>query len=257
MAYTNVWTTAAPLDTQAANQGAVDFRATKLDVMQRIASFGAGLLAARPTPEATSGTADWTGVMYWSTDTNQAFRWNGSSWDDISSNLPIVSGSVQRYSNIVPNTITDTGSGAVGMTVTLPANALAISGLFQIFGRVFIPSFSTTPPATTPMSRISIFIGGVVIVQYPLDDLAPGIFNTDQYLNFVVNGICTGASSQLGYGYVTLGLQTNPGTGQTYASSFNANNVISSTMDIIMQIGSEESTGNSVTFQNLGVLIFN
>jgi hypothetical protein len=88
MAYTNVWTTGAPLDTQAANQGAVDFRATKLDVMQRISSFGAGLLANRPTPEATSGTADWTGVMYWATDTSQVFRWNGTSWDDISLDIP-------------------------------------------------------------------------------------------------------------------------------------------------------------------------
>src|ERR1700730_1938061 len=88
MAYTNVWTTAAPLDTQAANQGAVDFRATKLDVMQRISSFGAGLLANRPTPEVTSASADWTGVMYWTTDTGQVFRWNGASWDDISTNIP-------------------------------------------------------------------------------------------------------------------------------------------------------------------------
>lgn len=92
MPYTNVWTTAAPLDTQAANQGAVDFRATKLDVMQRIASFGAGVLANRPTPEVTSGSADWTGVMYWATDTQQAFMWNGTAWVDISSSVPTGSG---------------------------------------------------------------------------------------------------------------------------------------------------------------------
>ena len=88
MAYTNTWTTAAPLDTQAANQGAVDFRALKLDTMQRISSFGAGLLANIPTPEVNSASANWTGVMYWATDTLQAFRWNGSSWDDISTSLP-------------------------------------------------------------------------------------------------------------------------------------------------------------------------
>ena len=87
MAYTDVWDVTAPLDSQAASQGAADFRATKLDVMQRVASFGAGLLAARPTPETTGATADWTGVMYWATDTQQTFRWNGSSWDDITSSL--------------------------------------------------------------------------------------------------------------------------------------------------------------------------
>lgn len=88
MAYTDVWDVTAPLDSQAAAQGAADFRATKLDVMQRIASFGAGLLAARPTPETTGATADWTGVMYWATDTRQVFNWNGTAWVDISASLP-------------------------------------------------------------------------------------------------------------------------------------------------------------------------
>lgn len=88
MAYTDVWDVTTPLDTQQANQGAVDFRMTKLDIMQRVASFGAGVLAARPTPETTSGSADWTGVMYWATDTAQVFRWSGTAWVDISSNIP-------------------------------------------------------------------------------------------------------------------------------------------------------------------------
>ena len=94
MAYTDVWDVTTPLDTQAANQGAVDFRATKLDIMQRVASFGAGLLAARPTPETTGATADWTGVTYLATDTKQLFRWSGAAWVDISSSTPGASGSV-------------------------------------------------------------------------------------------------------------------------------------------------------------------
>lgn len=118
MAYTNTWTTAAPLDTQAANQGAVDFRATKLDVMQRISSFGAGLLASRPTPEATSGTADWTGVMYWATDTKQTFRWNGASWDDISSNIATNS----HFSDATQGNILNPGGVVAVNTVTVPGN---------------------------------------------------------------------------------------------------------------------------------------
>ena|ERR1035437_348934 len=27
--------------------------------------------------------------MYWSTDTNQVFRWNGTTWDDISASIPV------------------------------------------------------------------------------------------------------------------------------------------------------------------------
>lgn len=149
MAYTNVWTTAAPLDTQAANQGAVDFRATKLDVMQRISSFGAGVLANRPTPEATSGTADWTGVMYWATDTRQTFRWNGASWDDISPSISTNShfsdatqGNVLNPSGVVAvNTVTVPGSfntgsvaritvnGEVGPTAGSPGVKMTIAGV--------------------------------------------------------------------------------------------------------------------------------
>ena len=118
MAYTDVWDVTAPLDSQAAAQGAADFRATKLDVMQRIASFGAGLLVNRPTPEATSGTADWTGVMYWATNTQQVFRWNGAAWVDISASIP--SGSASHFSDITLGNLVNPGGASPINTVTVP-----------------------------------------------------------------------------------------------------------------------------------------
>jgi hypothetical protein len=121
MAYTDVWDVTAPLDTQAANQGAVDFRATKLDVMQRIASFGAGLLANRPTPETTGATADWTGVMYWATDFVQVFQWAGSAWLEVTNKLLGAAASNALF--VLPN---DTALHTITSRV-LPANVLTNS----------------------------------------------------------------------------------------------------------------------------------
>jgi hypothetical protein len=252
MPYTNVWTTAAPLDTQAANQGAVDFRATKLDVMQRIASFGAGLLANRPTPEATSGTADWTGVMYWATDTKQVFMWTGSAWTDISADIPIIGGAVQKYSNITPTTLVDGGAGGIGILIGLPANALSVQSVFQISGRVLMPAAGSA----TPTSSVTLVMGGNSIVSYPLNTLAPGVFANDQYLNFLCNGISTGSATQQGYGYATLGIIGTPVTGETYASPFNGTNTQSSGINVLLQLDTQKSSGTTFTFQNLSVVIF-
>lgn len=126
--YTDVWDVTAPLDTQAANQGAADFRATKLDVMQRIASFGAGLLASRPTPETTSGTADWTGVMYWATDTHQVFRWNGTAWIDISSSIPGGTSGAKIICDGVPHTMAIDTTVQTIYTAVVAANSLGTTG---------------------------------------------------------------------------------------------------------------------------------
>ena len=135
MAYTNVWDDSAPLDTQAANQGAADFRALKLDVMQRIASFGAGLLAARPTPETTSGVADWTGVMYWATDTHQVFRWSGTTWVDITASVPGGFGGSKIICDGVPHTMAIDTTVQTIYTGVVPANSLGATGGLR--GRIF------------------------------------------------------------------------------------------------------------------------
>lgn len=89
MPFTHTWDNSVPLDTQAASLGAQDIRTLTLNANERIAAFGAGLLADRPTPETTSGTVDWTGVMYWATDTGQVFRWGGGAWADITNSVGI------------------------------------------------------------------------------------------------------------------------------------------------------------------------
>ena len=127
MAYTDVWDVTAPLDTQAANQGAADFRATKLDIMQRVASFGAGLLANRPTPEVTSGTANWTGVMYWATDTKQVFMWTGAAWVDISASLPSNAGAAIALATTgAPVVVSGAAPPTVGQVLTAISAVAAV-----------------------------------------------------------------------------------------------------------------------------------
>ena len=137
MAYTDVWDVTAPLDTQAANQGAADFRATKLDIMQRVASFGAGLAANRPTPETSSATADWTGVMYWATDTKKVYRWNGSSWDDISTDIPSGGSGITKATNFTLANITNPVTNAVYNVATLPAT-LAVGTVIKARGSALV-----------------------------------------------------------------------------------------------------------------------
>lgn len=256
MAYTNVWTTAAPLDTQAANQGAVDFRATKLDVMQRIASFGAGLLAARPTPEATSASADWTGVMYWATDTKQTFRWNGASWDDISTSLPIITPVLpqvvpKRFSNVTPVTVTDDGAAHNGQLIVLPANAMTQFGIAMISGRAVIASGQTNP-----FSKIALYFGATLISEFRSDLLAPGSFGFNESINFtaVITGV--GISTQGAIGTSQLGQEGVGGGGFTYGTFSNPGEAISGAITVKTADEGGVASTSQITFDNLSVVIF-
>lgn len=75
MAYNNIWDETFPPDTQLALLLGSDIRNFKTDVRQRVSSFGQGLLSQRPVPEAV-----FAGVLYYATDTDQLFGWNGGAW---------------------------------------------------------------------------------------------------------------------------------------------------------------------------------
>jgi hypothetical protein len=85
-AFSNPWDNTIPPDTQAANQLGADLRAFRTDVQQRL-SLLSGTLANRPTNmDATFGGAGY-GIVFFSTDTQQIFQWNGAAWVDITSTL--------------------------------------------------------------------------------------------------------------------------------------------------------------------------
>lgn len=81
---TNIWDITQPPDTQLANLLGQDIRNLKQDIMQRM-SLLSGTLANRPTPETVNAT--WGGVgfgiLFFTTDTNQIFQWNGAAWVDV------------------------------------------------------------------------------------------------------------------------------------------------------------------------------
>ncbi len=246
MGYTDVWDVTAPLDTQAANQGAVDFRATKLDIMQRVASFGAGTHAARPTPETTSGTADWTGVMYWETDTKKVFRWSGTAWVDITLSTP--AGVLTKYQNLVPVPVTDDGAGHDGVIVILPANALVVGSIVKITGRATILS-----GGGTPISDISLQFNGTVIAVYPASGLAPGVFVVDQKFDFSAEFVVTGAMVQESFGFASQAPVGFPATGQSYGYGANCAADITGAITVLTHLNGGVASGDTVTFDSLTV----
>jgi hypothetical protein len=82
MAYTNIWNESFPPDTQAAKLLGQDIRSLETNIRERLGTYYSGPLANRLDPEAL-----WAGIMYFATDTSQIFRWNGLTWDDVTSDF--------------------------------------------------------------------------------------------------------------------------------------------------------------------------
>ena len=252
MAYSNVWSVTAPLDTQAANQGAVDFRATKLDVMQRIASFGAGTFANRPTPEATSGTADWTGVMYWATDTAQVFRWSGTAWVDISSNIPTPSSNVHKFTNIIPVTPTDNGSSHDGQLITLPANTLTSTSVILINAIATVASGQTNP-----FSKIGLAFAATIIAEYRSDLLPIGTFATGQFIKLSAVVTCTSSVVQQSFGSAYIAVVGPSSSNPTYSMGNAPGGDITNSIIINTEIEGGINSGTAISFTSLSAIVFN
>lgn len=143
-AFTNPWDDTQPPDTQPANLLGADLRNLKIDIMQRMGGFGAGTLAARPTPD--TGPADFTGVMYWATDTKQTFRWTGSAWVDISSN---VGGGIVDYDNFTPF-VYITAAPSNAQQITIPIGGVdssgAVGSIIEIESSLHVSAFTGALP---------------------------------------------------------------------------------------------------------------
>ena len=90
----NPWDTTLPPDTQLASQGAVDFRALKLDIMQRL-SLLSGTFANRPLPETVNAVwgGSGFGLLYFATDTLAVYQWTGAAWVGVMGS-PTVGGTI-------------------------------------------------------------------------------------------------------------------------------------------------------------------
>jgi hypothetical protein len=128
--FTDVWDTTTPADTQLVNQGALDFRNLKLDIMQRM-SLLSGTLANRPQPETVNAVwgGSGFGLIYLATDTQTFYQWNGAIWNAI----PMI----PSGSQVVAKTDLLSQSGSVGATTiyNVPSSG---AGLYRLIIQVVI-----------------------------------------------------------------------------------------------------------------------
>jgi len=134
MAFTRVWNDATPADSQLASLGAQDFRYLKVDVQQRMAAIS-GLDAAKPAFGSDDTPANWTGILFFATDTGAIYQWNGTAWVGVSMGAG-------KFSGSCPTGVTS--------PLLIPASAILAGTVLEIFstyGNTANPS-STVPDLT-------------------------------------------------------------------------------------------------------------
>ena len=108
MAFTNTFDVTFPPDTQAANQLGLDIRNLKLDLQQRMGATS-GLSTGLPNIGADAQPTNWTGLLFFATDTGAIYQWSGSAWVAVTNNL---------FSPNRPTVTTKLGTGAGSYSIT-------------------------------------------------------------------------------------------------------------------------------------------
>ena len=125
MAFTDTWDVTYPPDTQTANLLGQDLRNLRLDIQQRMGAIS-GLSTAMPTFGADAQPANWTGLLFFATDTGQVFQWSGTAWVDVTSSLIPIS---KLFSDLTTASIV--APGTVN-TVTIPSTSLLSGNMLDI-----------------------------------------------------------------------------------------------------------------------------
>jgi hypothetical protein len=130
--FDHVWDLTQPPDTQLANLLGQDIRNLKDDIMQRL-SLLSGTFANRPTPETVN--AVWGGagfgLLYFATDTQQLFQWNGAAWVQITFNSSLVA------------TLNLTGQAAAIAATTFYTAPVGQAGLYRLSSNLLITTAGT------------------------------------------------------------------------------------------------------------------
>lgn len=127
-AFDRAWDETFPPDTQLANLLGQDIRNFKTDIRERL-SLLSGTFANRPSNmDAIYGGAGF-GILYFSTDTQQLFQWNGAAWVQIP-----FTGSVVASVNL-------TAQAAAIATTTL--YAVPTSGIYRVSADSIITQVGT------------------------------------------------------------------------------------------------------------------
>jgi hypothetical protein len=141
------WDITAPADTQLANLLGQDIRNLKDDVMQRFTSL-AGTIANRPAPETVNATwgGSGYGLLYFSTDENKVYQWNGAAWIDVSgkiglSRIPTVGGIVLLPTGAITIPVWKAPYACTATFVHGCSGASDGSGITVNAGKLFIGDF--------------------------------------------------------------------------------------------------------------------
>jgi hypothetical protein len=197
---TNVYDVTQPPDTQLANLLGLDLRNLALNVQQRMALIS-GTLAGRWDPSTDAQPANWTGLLYFATDTSQIFQWSGSAWVDITSAIGLGHYKFEG-SNIVPVTVANTITNTVLQSISIPANDIGAGQAFY-FEASGVAGCVTGPGQAF---TLTITLGGVVIGTFNFS------FNTANNQSWFLRGFFSG---------LTIGATgTVTGANCIWASSF-------------------------------------
>jgi hypothetical protein len=184
---TNVWDVTQPPDTQLANLLGQDLRTFRLDAQQRMALIS-GLAANIWNPGTDAQPANWTGLLYFATDTGHIFQWSGAAWVDITiSFIPVAAPTVYKNNTAIVHT-GDTNLDTI-YTVPIAANFLGINGTLRI--KLFFTYSSQTNAANTIVyfkyggSTLGVGGGGGTISNPP--GSVPGIFEVNMSNRGVTN----------------------------------------------------------------------
>lgn len=161
MAPTNIWDILQPPDSQLANLLGQDIRSLKLDIQQRM-GFISGSLATRWDPATDTQPTNWTGLLYFTTDTNQIFRWNGAAWDDVSNTIASLPAVVRKQTitnqavssgTVILYTVPSVGDGMYRMSMDAVITTAGTGGTISMTASwnngVTSPSSSSTPVSLT------------------------------------------------------------------------------------------------------------
>jgi hypothetical protein len=127
MAFTNVWDTTQPPDSQLANQLGLDLRNFRLDVQQRMGSLS-GLDAAKPNFAGDAQPANWNGMLFFATDTGKIYQFVNPAWTDVTGSLKAPSGVL--YKNTTP--VVHTGTTSIDTIYTTAIPILTTTSILRI-----------------------------------------------------------------------------------------------------------------------------
>jgi hypothetical protein len=189
MGFTNTYDVTYPADTQLANLLGSDLRALALNVQQRMAAIS-GLDANKPNFAGDAQPANWMGILYFATDTGQAYQFNGTTWTAVTTDLltgtkigffPAGIAPVSGPSTWYYNPITSNGN----LTESAEQIAMPIAGVFK---SIYVYTTGAQPASGTLVVNIRIN-GATQISNVIAAGAAAGAYNQTGSAAFNANDL--------------------------------------------------------------------